>query len=306
MATQPLSDDVLNDTSGFSDNKAPETPTPASAVSADAGGDGPLELTEDQVLDDSAAEQPQTPEEKAENPVEKRIKGALKARDDARNALENERAAKAELERRLAAIESRMTPDKQPDAPAEKAPNPNDYEFGVLDEKYQTDAINFKVKAGVREALGEVESQFQKQQQKKAQQAYYQEQIDAAKDIVAKGAALYDDFEEVVWEGGLQEKYQMQEPTFAALRETDHPAEIVYALVKDPAEAARVAAMTPAQQAKYVFSKDAELASGKKPRTPKAAAPPGQQTRGASGQFTVAGDTDDLDAFSKEFFAKKR
>lgn len=306
MATQPLSDDVLNDTSGF-----PDTPGTSEAASAEnaasEGDDDILDLTDDQALDDSAAQEGKTPEEKAENPVEKRIKGALKARDEARNALENEKAARAELEKRLAAIETRMTPKPGEEGAAAdepKAPNPEDYEFGALDQKYIDDSIVYRTQIGIREALKTVETQFQEQQQQKAQQAQAQEAITAAKDIVAKGAALYDDFEEVVWERGLREEYKLDAPTFEAIRESEHPAEIAYALASDPAEAERVFNMTPAQQAKYVFQKDQELA-GKKPRATKAPPPPGQQTRGQSGRFTTPADTDDLEAFEKEFYKKK-
>jgi len=115
---------------------------------------------------------------------------------------------------------------------------------------------------------------------------------------------MYDDFEEKVWEGGLRGDYQLDEPTFEAVRESEHAAEIIYALASDPKEAARVASMTPTQQVRYVVSKEAEL-SDKPARVTKAPPPPGQSVRGSSGRYSVAADTDDLDAFEKEFFQKR-
>ena len=304
MATQPLSDDVLNDASGFPDSPAPDA--------ADAADDT-LELTEDQALDDSLADP--GPDEgadegdegksaKEENPVEKRIKGALRARDEARERLANAEAERQALAKRLEALEANLASADEPDAqPDEDAPDPTQYEYGALDPKYINDVVEYRTKTGIKAALGELETTFQEQQEQKAQQQAAQEMIDRAKEVVAKGVALYDDYEEVVWERGMRQEYPLTETTFSAICEADNSAQIAYALASDPAEAARVAALSPIQQVKYVIEKDQEL-SGKPARVTKAPPPPGQQTRGASGKFTVAGDTDDLNAFEKEFFKK--
>lgn len=300
-----LSDTVLNDDSGFADS----TPAPAPAEPAKEPAKEPLELTEDQALDDSAAQTAEGDEggDKTENPVEKRIKGALAARDDARNKLANAQEENKALAARIAAIEAKFTPEKAAEAAEEVPPNPEDYEFGALDQKYIDDAIDYRTKVGVREALGSVEQRFQQQREQQAVQAEQQAAIDDAKTIVAKGAAKFDDFEEVVWERGLREEYKLDKPTFDALRdpETVHADEIIYALASDPAEAARVAAMSPTQQTRYVLAKDAEIAGKATTRTTKAPPPPGQQVRGQSGRFTTPGDTESLEDFEKEFYKKK-
>lgn len=317
MATQPLPDTVLNDTSGFTDSTPTPTSAPAPAETGDAGdqGDDALQLTDDQALDDSlakpddadAGDEGGDKPDKTENPVEKRIKGALKARDDARNALENERAAKAELEQRLRALEAKLTPENSGEAAADAPapPNPGDFDLGVLDAAYQDKLADYKAEIKVKEALGNIESKFQEQQQQRAAAAAHEKTLEDAKNIVAKGVALHDDFEEVVWERGQRQEYPLDVPTFEALREAENAAEIVYALASDVDEAKRVAAMTPIQQVKYVLEKDKEL-SAKPARVTKAAPPPGNQTRGASGRFQTPPDTEDLDAFEKEFFSKKR
>lgn len=293
-----LTDEILNSTDGFESNtdtapapkEAPKTPEPV---------EEPSETPAEPGTPEEAADGAPEPTEEAPKPkrtAEDRIKQLARERNE-------ERERVRQLEERLARLETgNRTPELAPaneNGPQE--PDPTQYEYGSLDDKYIRDMIDFR-------ASQQIAAHLAQRQQEAVIEAQTVAKMDQAKSIVDKGKAEFDDFEEVVWNGGMRQDYQLAEPTFEALTEADNPAAIIYALASDPDEAARVAGMSPVQQAKYVFAKDAELSAAKtpKPRAPSAPPPPGQQVRGASGRFTTPGDTDDLDAFEKEFFKKKR
>jgi hypothetical protein len=293
MDKSGLSDDILNDTSGFPDDAPAETKeTKAAPAVEEPEGNEP------------EGDEPEGEDHEGEEPSSEKPRKSVKARlDEVIRQRNEERSERRALEARLAALEANRQQIQQespkPQATAD-APDPSTYEYGALDDRYINDMIDFKAKQLISEHLASTSQQLQVNHAATVK-------MNKAREIVDKGAKVHDDFEEVVFQGGMRGDYRLDEPTFDALSEAENPHEIIYELANNPREAARVASMSPAQQAKYVFLKDAEFTQkAKAPRAPKAAPPPGSSTKGASGRFTVAGDTEDLDAFEKEFFAKKR
>lgn len=283
--------------------KAPEKAPKQAVEAAVEQEEAPLELTEDEEI----IEEEEAPEE-APRPAKgakERIKDLVKEKRELQRELERERIKnelRAELKLPGDEINLRAGATSGNNVPR-VAPDPSDlqkYPLGALDDRYVEDKIAF----GIESALGSVLQRQQENAQKAEAERVATENLKKAEAVVQKGSELYDDFDEVVWEAGKRGEYPMSEPTFLAITEAEHGAEIAYALASDKAEAARVAGLSPYQQLKYVSDKNAEFAARTKPRLPKAGTPPAHQSRGTSGKFSVAPDTDDLEAFSRELFQR--
>ena len=181
------------------------------------------------------------------------------------------------------------------------APDPTDtakYPLGSLDDRYIKDQIAFGIEDGLRSAR---QRQADQDAQAEAERVAT-DNLGKAQGIVQKGVSVYEDFEEVVWEAGQRGDYPLSDPTFHAITEAEHSADIIYALASDKAEAARVAKLSPYQQIKYVAEQDAKFAAKRKPKAPQAGSPPAHQARGVSGKFEVDPATEDLGAFKRALF----
>ncbi len=248
------------------------------------------EAAEEADVSEADESEGEEPAKKPKQSAQERIRELNKrARDLER---ENRQLRDAPLSDRLANIEKML--QGEPNArnnDASVPPNPQDlskYPLGALDDRYVEDKIQF----GIEQALGSVmQRQHENAQQAEAQRVAT-ENLKRAEDVVKKGLALHDDYEEVVWEAGRRGDYRMDEPTFNALTEAEHGAEIAYALASDKAEAARVAALSPYGQVAYVAQKNAEFAA-RKVKLPKAGSPPVNTARGTGGsKSNVPIDTD--------------
>jgi hypothetical protein len=76
-------------------------------------------------------------------------------------------------------------------------------------------------------------------------------------DMIRIGEGKYDDFEDVV----ANARTEISEPAYLAILETDNAADIVYHLANNPAEADRIAALSPYAQAKEIGKLEDKLAS---------------------------------------------
>lgn len=255
------------------------------------------------------SENEETEEEKPEKPRKQpsdRIKQLTRERNE-------ERRRNEELISRLENLENRLTPQNQgnnPDDTGNSRPDPNDldrYPLGALDDRFIQDMIEHVADEKTAKAL---ESVLQREQER-AQQAEAEKQLTElrtkAETLVSRGSELHDDFDDLVYQGGLRGDYDLTQTTFEAAAEAEHGAEILYALAADKQEAHRVATLSPFQQIKYVMDKNAELAKAAKPapRLPKADVPPQSGVKGSGTRLSVPLDTDDQDAFDKLFFAKR-
>lgn len=91
----------------------------------------------------------------------------------------------------------------------------------------------------------------QKQQENERQSKYQSEverQNERKSDMIQAGERKYADFEDVV----ANAKAEISEPAFYAILEAENSADIVYHLAKNPAEADRIAALSPYAQAKEI------------------------------------------------------
>lgn len=196
-------------------------------------------------------------------------------------------------------------PENGNSSPTSAAPDPSDaekYPLGVLDDGYTADLIQYHVNQALTQAdqtkKATEAAQLQIQQKVELQQKVEQ--------LAAKGSEIFDDYEELVVEGGVNGDYLLSETTFTAAAEAENGPAILYALASDPEEAARVNALSPFQQMKYIATKDAEIAAAKpKPRVvPKAGTPPENLPRGRNASAPIRADTDNLDDFRKIFYQK--
>ena len=210
------------------------------------------------------------------------------------------------FEARLAAIEGKKPLTGEVDSgkkdAEEVAPDPMDldkYPLGSLDTAYIQDAIKFH---SMQEAKQIVDSLLQRQEQSEEQQAaeaFIAEVRSKADNVVTKGAELHDDYESVVLEAGLQGEYDLTQITFEAVAEAENGAQILYDLATDPAEATRVAKLSPLQQLKFVADRDAELSKGSKTRLPGAKPPPAQTPRGGVSRKTISPATSNFADFER-------
>lgn len=119
----------------------------------------------------------------------------------------------------------------------------------------------------------------QKQREAERQSKYQSEverQNERKADMIQTGERKYDDFEEVVGSA----KAEISEPAFLAILEAENSADIVYHLAKNPAEAERIAALSPYAQAKEIGKLEDKLSS--KPTKLSNAPSPINPAKGAS------------------------
>lgn len=300
--------DKMSGDDNRTDGDAPPKVTATQEIPDDEGDDG-----EDggQGDDDEGSDGDADNKEKNKKRAKEGFKELKRERRELRQQLAEERRKNAGFEQRLAAIENGglrggTSGDNSPTA-QEKAPDPNDaakYPLGVLDDAYQADAIDFRVKQGIREAL-DGERQAQKASADNASaEARMAELRTKADELADKGADLHEDFDEVVLEAGLRGDWLLTETTFTAAADAEHGAQILYDLANDKTEAKRVAGLSAYQQLKYIQEKDAEISKTAKPRVKSnATPPPSAAPAGRSSSRTIRADTDNLQDFKKLWYA---
>lgn len=214
-------------------------------------------------------------------------------------------AGSAELRARLENIERGLSGGNSGDTKTsgKPAPDPTDtakYPLGHLDDRYIEDKLDWLAD---QKAAEKADSVLQRQQENERNAAVLQQQaelLDKVDELAAKGSDLYPDFQEEVVETGMRGEWKLSQPTFEAAAEADNGAQILYELSQNKREAARVAALSPYQQLKFVQERDAEIRSGKKGRTkPQAGDPPQNLARGANSKTQISPATDNLNDFEK-------
>src|SRR5690606_16227424 len=119
-----------------------------------------------------------------------------------RRADEAERRAQA-LESRLAAIEARLTPGAaQNNIP--QPPNPKDYDGGEYDSRYLSAVARYHAEQAAYEAAARAKKADEEVAKAKEANERAREFTEKREALFAKGAEKYDDFEEVVADGGVK------------------------------------------------------------------------------------------------------
>ena len=238
---------------------------------------------------DTEAAAPSTEPEVKPEPEATPEQLAAKRDRRAQNKLEKAYRVRAEaqaradiLEKRLAELESKATP--QASAPGE----PKLEQFDYDPEKYATAKAEF------------AKTQFSKEAQAK-QQADYQAQarqklVSGWEEKVAKAEDKYDDWQEKVGD------IQPNAPFVAALMEADNGEDIAYYLGTHPKEAQRIAALQPLSQVREIGKLEAKLSiKTVEPKVPsKAPAPITPLTGAAAANSSEPSESDDTGAWIKK------
>lgn len=231
---------------------------------------------------------------------------------DLKRELREEKLKNSTFEQRLTQIENSGLPSKNStdnSSDTSGAPDPNDaskYPLGVLDDRYIEDKIEWVADKKVAKTFDGIAQTGKAQAEQASVDAHMDSLREKMFELTDKGSELFDDFEDVVLKGGLSGTYLLSETTFTAAGEATNGPAILHALAHDKAEAKRVHAMTPFQQLKYVADKDAALSAKTQPRLkPKAGDPPQNLPRGRNSSSPLRPDTDDLNDFRKQFYAKR-
>lgn len=293
----------------FGQESEPASSEAEQEPTAEASEDVTEAQTTDPELDDVIEETP--PVKKT---VQDRINELVRQREDAK------RDAKAELDNLRKEFEEKLNALRPPTERKSAEPQPTDqntdgsdkYPLGEFDPTYIRDLTRFtleqeRTQAKIRDEEERKTREVQTQQQALAQA--WNEKLAPAKerypDLDVKGQALINNF------ANLEQGYAQYLTNL--IMSMDQGPDVLYYLASNPDEAVKIV-NSGAQRATLTLGRieakfiDAEAQKTlAKPKVSKAPEPPQVQTRGTGGggRVSVEGDTDNLDAFSKEFFRKK-
>lgn len=291
-----------------------------------------------------AREAKMTPEQKAAAARQAKASGPRPNKKTASDRVAEIKAATAEMrsaERALAALKqsvpnadiealrteianlkaAQLTPGGKPATVVDKdAPNSATYEYGELDTAYIRDLARYETRKEFAANQAEQDRKAQTTTATAAQAAFEQK----VSTFGTEGSKLYDDFQQVVIEGARDKAYPLSPTIGELLFDSEQGPDIAYYLASNPDEAVKLAAKSPAAQAKEfgrleaVFSstsqdapvqEDQTTEEGEEPparqvQTPPAAAtrapqPPQHRARAAGGKPTVSGATTDFAAFER-------
>jgi len=322
---QERDNDEMAQFAGFSTVDG-EVQRPKEAPDAPQGGKGKAPAPAAQAGDEegehddgAGADNGGRPSKSAQERINKAV---AKQRSAERRAEEAERRYQT-LEQRLAALEGggrQQQPQQQPQQQGPKAPNPKDYEGGEYDSRYIADVAKYSAALAAREEVQRHTQQQRQEQDSRTKAERAAEMAEKRDALTAKGAELYDDFEEVVFDDGVLLSQTIGE----LLLDSEHGAEIAYALASDPKEQKRIFGLSPARQAAWFGAREAELSSvspdageqeegeadeGQRrappPRVTKAPPAPKFNARGVGGSPRISADTSDFAAFERMAMGQK-
>jgi hypothetical protein len=280
--------------------------------------DNPLAPEEDEIEEEEVEE---TPEPKKKTPLQERI-DELTAK--AREAERREAATKADLMRRIEELEANSKQEKEEpkkvevrDVLPDNAPNPDAvdadgkaiYPLGEFDPLFIRDLTKFTIDTETAKAKEAAE-------QEAAQRAQAEELHKVQEDWNARVEGVRDelpDYQEKV--GGMVEAFKDIDPAYGdflalTLMQSEAGPRVLYYLAENIGEAQQIVASGPSAALLAIGRLEAKLSAPKKETTAtskvtNAPEPPDKRTRGSGGKFSIAADTDDLDAFERAFYNKK-
>lgn len=273
------------------------------AKAGESAAEGEDEAGEGAAEGEAKAGEPKEGEEKPAKAPKKsaadRIGDLTAARRSAERAADTERGRADRLQAELDAIKNGKTPLTAQDDTATgdpTSPDPSQFDYGELDPKY----IAALARHETAKALKAAKADDDKTRQTQAADDKRRE-LGAKQDTLVKaGVKLHDDFDEVVMQGAKDGKWDLSPHLGELLLDSEFGADIVYELAKDPDEAARVAKLSPTEQAKFLGRQEAkfEAAKSSQGKTPKApqAPPPPKTPRGNSGSHKTGADSQDFAA----------
>lgn len=304
--------------------KADEQPVDDDSEEAAADEDAPEESDDAEEPEEDAEEEPEVAEgeEDAEEsdqkpkkskgvPLRKRLRQERRARGDAERALAAKDAELAALKQAVEEIRASIGAEnpKKDAAKAENAgPDPKDFKFGEVDPLYIAALAEYKADTVLQKKLDEI---------RRAEAAAREEQELAAKrdKAIEAGVAKYDDFEDVVVEGAERGEWALSAEMAQLLVESEVGHDIAYYLAKRPKKSLQIAQLPIRKQlvefgrleAQFLGQKAAEPERKKADPSAKAtkAPKPVTQPRGDGGKFTISGGTDDFGSLWHQFSGEK-
>jgi hypothetical protein len=318
----------------FGRSKPAEEPSPEAKGQDENVEDAELEPVDSPTEEDT--EDSETPEEAseadddaAEKPKKKptfqeRINEITRAKKEAERRAEEAEKRNAEILARLESLEKgkeEAKPEEGAAAPANDGePDPDSrnpdgtpkYPLGEYDPKFVKDLTKYTLQ---REREAEAALQAERERQKA--------EIDAQEAVVTEWQGKLEDAMETKYPDMLERNLELQETfvdldpdygTYLAnvIMSMDHGTDVLYYLGSNIEEAKAIAAMGPTKatialgriEARFASSEESEPV--KKVKVSKAPAPPTSLNKGGAVTMPVADDTDDLEAFERKLFSRRR
>jgi hypothetical protein len=251
--------------------------------------------------DDKPAEKP-----KKVNRYQERINELTAKAREAERALE---ALRQESQKQSEAPKAPVTNDVDEQAPDVRALNEDGsdkYPLGEFDPNYIRDLTRHTIKVERTEAQKR-EAQELAQRQNQEARDYLQEQWQGR---LATVTEQHDDFIDKTLQ--LETAFDGLDPQYSdylvqTIKSLDHGPEVLYYFANHLDEANKFVKMGPLQATLALGEINAQFKGNTRKETKVSSAPvPPQVNKGSATRTTVAADTDDLDAFSDIFFAKKK
>lgn len=224
---------------------------------------------------------------------------AERERDDARRERDEDRAEIKRLREENEALKNGKKPEKVAAELKEGEPDPEKYEYGVLDPQYVKDVREFD--------RAELRKELDADRQREAAERQALELEKQFDDRVEAFDAEVGDYVEVVVKGAQEQTWACTPEMNVHIKTSEVGPQLAYHLAKNPAESIKVAKMDPIDQAKWFGRKEAELSTppekGKSTTKPPVskADPPAGVVRGQAGKFAPNPATTDFSKFEKDF-----
>lgn len=260
-------------------------------------GDGAGDDTVSTDADKSGEQAGDKPAALSKGQQKKADRAAAAARRSAEAETQAAREEAAAAKRELAALKAGKQTETS-SAPAEGEPDPEKYEYGTLDPKYQRD-----VRAYDRE---QIKKDLLADQQTKAAEAKASETVANFEARVDAFLEVHDDYYEKVEDGLRDGKWTLPKAIGDVIMDNAAAPQVLYYLAENPKIADALNAMPPSRQLVELGKLEAKLgseapATGKTAKTPaiSKADPPGEAVRGSGGKFAANSATTDFAAFER-------
>lgn len=195
----------------------------------------------------------------------------------------------------------KVTPEQNRQAPeGPQPPNPDNYDLGDMDPRYQEALVDYKVDQKLSSAgLDKLDERVAQSLQRQAGERVWEARQDEAR-------SKYDDYDQKVTVGAANGDWPCSPEMAEVIKTSDAGGDIAYHLASNPAEAQRIAQLSPLAQARELGRIEAGFSAPVKAqaKTTNAPKPATAQARGAGGEFAPNSATTDFALF--EAMAKQK
>lgn len=263
-------------------------------------------------------DEPDDNDKPGEKPKKNRYQERINELTGGKRQAERERDELLARIRELENTKNNTASETPQETPVTTSPRPDDkledgsdkYPLGEFDPAFISDLTDYKLEQRLK-MIEETQIKQRQQQEQEAQktalQQSWNEQLVAAQerypDLAQKAQELAPTFD------GIDQAYG--DYLANTLMQMDKGADVLYYLATNPDEAAQLVNMSPVKAAIALGRIESRFDGESKPSTPvtkvsQAPTPPPTNKGAAAVQASIPDDTDDLDAFAKKFFKKRR